>query len=77
MPEEMVNPSGRKWGRRATDRLEAATSSGIPGDAVAITEKETRPEWNRRATDRKENTSPTVTDSTDSLQTPAQEKEQI
>jgi predicted PurR-regulated permease PerM len=79
MPEEEVNPSGRKWGRRATDRLEAATSSGIPGDAVAITEKETRPEWNRRATDRKESVSPTALDSNDSAsqQTPAQEKEQI
>ncbi len=63
MPEEEVNPSMRKWGRRATDRLEAATSSGIPGDAVAITEKETRPEWNRRATDRKESVSPTAPDS--------------
>ena len=79
MPEEEVNPSMRKWGRRATDRLEAATSSGIPGDAVAITEKETRPEWNRRATDRKESVSPTAPDSNDSAsqQTPAQEKEQI
>ncbi len=93
MPEEMVNPSGRKWGRRATDRLEAATSSGVPGDAVAITERETRPEWNCRATDRKEDASPTAPDSTDSstrtgpagvmgedsasLQTPAQKKEQL
>jgi predicted PurR-regulated permease PerM len=75
MPEE---PSSRKWGRRATDHLEAATSSGIPGDAAALTENEVHPEWNRRATDRKENESPAVTDPPPpSLAASAQEKEQI
>lgn len=92
MPDESVNPPARKWGRRATDRLEAATSSGIPGDAVAIPEKEARPEWNRRATDQKENATPAVSDSivsstqdrpagmgedASSLPTSAQEKEQL
>jgi hypothetical protein len=93
MPDESANPPARKWGRRATDRLEGATSSGIPGDAVAITDKEVRPEWNRRATDHKETSSTAALDSTGSsprteaagvtgedstsLQTSDQEKEQI
>jgi predicted PurR-regulated permease PerM len=56
MPEEMANPPGRKWGRRATDRLENAPTPGTPAadEAASSLEKETQPEWNRRATDRQQ-----------------------
>jgi hypothetical protein len=43
MPEDQVNPPGRKWGRRATDRAEGPP---VPGT----------PPWNRRVTDRIDNT---------------------
>jgi len=46
MPEDQVNPPGRKWGRRATDRMEGIP---IPGT----------PPWNRRVTDHVENMSDT------------------
>lgn len=57
MPEEMVNAPGRKWGRRATDRLEGAPvpDPHVTGEIASVAEPEPHPEWNRRATDRKEN----------------------
>ncbi len=69
MPEEMTNPSGRKWGRRATDRLENAPTPGAPAaeEAPGSLQKETRPEWNRRATDRQQDApdSPASSDTND------------
>ena len=55
MPEEMVNPPGRKWGRRATDRLESAPG---PVDAASL-QPENPTQWNRRAPDRTENVTTT------------------
>ncbi len=46
MPEEMVNGQGRKWGRRATDRLEGTS---IPAKAAASAQdQEAQPEWAHR-----------------------------
>ncbi|MGE5376434.1 MAG: AI-2E family transporter [Bacteroidota bacterium] len=51
MPEEKINPPGRKWGRRATDRLENASM------------QEARQGRDHPAADRKENTaSPEIVD---------------
>jgi predicted PurR-regulated permease PerM len=42
MPEETVNPAGRKWGRRATDRVEGGS---IPaGEAASTPDNEARPD---------------------------------
>ena len=74
-PEDQI-PSGRKWGRRATDRMDEAPIPGVPP-------------WNRRATDPKEDMPapapadpsqdepvPDVGEDTSSGQMTSQEKEQ-
>jgi predicted PurR-regulated permease PerM len=48
MPEDAAQPPGRKWGRRATDRMEEAPVEA----AVARVEGDTSPFWNRQAADR-------------------------
>jgi hypothetical protein len=61
MPEEMAGPPGRKWGRRATDRLEDAPTplnpSSTQEESAASLENAPDSESNRRATDRTENVS--------------------
>lgn len=56
MPEEETSVSGKKWGRRATDRVNRspAAASSFPEEPAAGVENIARPEWNRRATDRRE-----------------------
>ena len=47
MSEEAANSPGRKWGRRATDRVEGVS---IPaGEADSTPDNEARPDWNRRS----------------------------
>lgn len=53
MPEERISPPGRKWGRRATDRIEGAPVS-VEDQPSAGLATESQPQWNRRATDRKD-----------------------
>jgi predicted PurR-regulated permease PerM len=54
MPEEMAHPSGRKWGRRATDRVteDPSTANSPQTESPVGAEHAPPPEWNRRATDR-------------------------
>jgi hypothetical protein len=58
MSDEQANAQGRKWGRRATDRIERTPVPGTPapssGESAAIGENESPPQWNRRASDRDE-----------------------
>jgi predicted PurR-regulated permease PerM len=56
MPEETANPPGRKWGRRATDRVAGAPIPDAPpaGEAAVPMEHEVDAESNRRATDRQQ-----------------------
>ena len=56
IPDEMVNSPARKWGRRATDRLEGAAK---PVEGTASMQPESSTEWNRRVTDRNENVTAT------------------
>ncbi|HJS19040.1 MAG TPA: AI-2E family transporter [Anaerolineales bacterium] len=56
MPQEQINPPGRKWSRRATDRLEGASvpstdPSPTAGESAAGLENASPPNWGRRATD--------------------------
>jgi len=81
LPEEMVNAPGRKWGRRATDRLEGAPlpDPQATGKVTSVSDQEPHPEWNRRATDRMENVSASLTESgpdAASMQMSDPEKEQ-
>lgn len=57
MPEEQVNNQGRKWGRRATDRLEDSPatdtlSSPLPDHPGPGRQTESAPPWTRMATER-------------------------
>jgi predicted PurR-regulated permease PerM len=90
MPDEMIQSSGRKWGRRATDKLERTPAPGMPqaGGAAALVEEEPPPYWNRHTVDdqpavsgmndisSKAGSSANMSDDS-SAQTPAQEKEQL
>ena len=53
MPDEMINPPGRKWGRRATDQIEGVPVPADPPPSAGLA-NETQPPWDRRATDHRD-----------------------
>jgi predicted PurR-regulated permease PerM len=79
MPEEMVNSSGIKWGRRATDRIEDAPAGFVPPSSQS---EGNSSQWNRRSTDRRDDLPLSESEPnsdpfpSSSEQTSAQEKEQ-
>jgi predicted PurR-regulated permease PerM len=85
MPEEVVNAQGRKWGRRATDRLEGTSIPVTP--TAATQDKDAQLERNRRVSDDRPDmpASPAVSATTDtstamddespSMQMPIRKKE--
>jgi predicted PurR-regulated permease PerM len=83
MPDETAD-SGRKWGRRATDRIEAAPPPGTSpaGEATSALANEAQPDLNRRATDRQQDAADSsaepesvMDEDSSSMQMPAQKKE--
>jgi predicted PurR-regulated permease PerM len=46
MQEDAINPSGRKWGRRSTDRV-ADPATSTAGGTAAMAEEGPSPDWNR------------------------------